>query len=358
MNDLKDSIAQLDVELAEDWQRSVQSIIDEAEEIQPWYIRTMIGFGAWLASMLFVIFIASISALASEASFVFVGLAFIVGANILHFKVQNDFTIQAALAFSLSGQALLAMGVGQLSGLNDIEIVSFVLIICNVILFITFQDLIHRFLSVCIVLASFMVVMFNWEQQGMFSFVVPVTSLVFAWLVMMRSHSKFSYDTLAPLASALMAGTFGIVMLSTFYVLPELVTRVSFFPRPWVATVGLSAVVLYVQYQSLSVVSGKAKPLYQTSMYIITLILMLSSLNAPGIMFSLLVILLGVLYGHKIYSGIGIAFMSIFTMMYFYGIDTSLLTKSYTLIATGTVLLVGRWWLTKYCIVRNEQVKE
>jgi uncharacterized membrane protein len=43
----------------------------------------------------------------------------------------------------------------------------------------------------------------------------------------------------------------------------------------------------------------------------------------------------------------GIAFLVLFIATYFYGIQVTMLTKSITLAATGTVILLARWLFVK-----------
>lgn len=346
---------QLDVELPADWQSTVETVARQEQEHQAWYIRSMIGFGAWIASLFFVGFVTSLSMFASESSLIVVGLFFILLANIFNFKLRNDFIDHVALAFSLAGQVLMVAGIADLSGWGDPEAACITLIVCNSVLFFSFRDNVHRFLGVTISIGSLVVLLYHWEQQQLLTWLVPVMSFFFAWLLMQQGKLRISYEKASPLTSALMNASFGIVLLSTFYILPELKDDFEFFPQPWVATVGVSLVTLFVLYRLLPSFIQHANTRYQISVYVFTLVIMLCSLSAPGIMFSFLVILLSVTHGHRVYTGIGMAFMIVFVVMYFYGIETSLLTKSYTLTLTGIALLAGRWWL-KQCHKQMEQV--
>ena len=52
---------------------------------QPWYIRTMVGFGAWLASLLLIGFVTGFS-LAMEGGYSVIGLVLIGGAILVVFQ--------------------------------------------------------------------------------------------------------------------------------------------------------------------------------------------------------------------------------------------------------------------------------
>ena len=76
-----------------------------------------------------------------------------------------------------------------------------------------------------------------------------------------------------------------------------------------------------------------------------TIALIAAALPAPGILLALVVIALGAAQGSRFYAGAGLMFLAVFVTTFFYGIETSMLTKSITLAATGLVILFGRWLL-------------
>ena len=64
-----------------------------------------------------------------------------------------------------------------------------------------------------------------------------------------------------------------------------------------------------------------------------------------ALLLALIVTLLGAAAGQHTFAGAGIAFLAVFVTAYFYGMETTLLTKSITLVATGAAVLVARWIL-------------
>lgn len=72
-----------------------------------------------------------------------------------------------------------------------------------------------------------------------------------------------------------------------------------------------------------------------------------SSWAAPGLLLALIVAMLGTAAGNKSFTGAGIAFLALFIAAYFYGIETTMLTKSYTLVGSGAAVLLARWVLLK-----------
>ena len=67
----------------------------------------------------------------------------------------------------------------------------------------------------------------------------------------------------------------------------------------------------------------------------------------PGLVLALIVVMLGASSGNRVFIGAGITFLVLFVTMYFYGIQVTMLTKSLTLVATGSAVLFARWLILK-----------
>ncbi len=220
------------------------------QEIQPWYIRTMVGFGAWLASLLLIGFVGSVG-FAADAGFVIVGVLFIGGSIFVRRKSENDFMVQSALACSLAGQALLAYGIVEISSGGDFESVLSIVIILNAILFFVFPDRTHRVLSILIAMTSLSVLLYNWKLNA----IVPILGpLVAAAMVFFYKRQGLFIESgkghlIRPLMTGLMLTAFGFLLLSTVYILPDLSLEFAFYPRPWISTLLLGALLLYMGTQ-------------------------------------------------------------------------------------------------------------
>jgi len=343
-------------QLEADWQDRAESALARLDEAQPWYIRTMVGFGAWLASLLFISFVLGVSLVTTKGGFVVIGGLCITGALVLRYSLDNDFTNQAALAMNLAGQVLLAIGITQYRSGTDLETLLVTLIIINTLLIPFYRDRIFRFLAITFVAGAFVVLLYIWKSQASLAFLAPLLALVFLWMVM--SEDRFTVkgvDNLTrPLTTGLMISIFGITLLSTIYILPELIRDFEFYPRPWVSTIGFGLLLLFVEYRVSSEIFGDPRAPVALATYGMTLLLILATLPAPGMALSLIVIILAVSRGNRIMTGIGIAFLATYTGAYFYGIEITLLIKSYSLIATGMIVLMGRWILLKLSSQKRE----
>lgn len=334
--------------LPENSDDTVTVFFENMHETQPWYIRTMVGFGAWLASLLLIGFVGSIG-LAADAGFVIVGVFFIGGAIFARMKSENDFVVQSALASSLAGQALLAYGVVEISGGSEFESVLSIIIVLNGILFFVFPDRTHRVLSILIATTSLAFLLYSWK----FNAVVPVLGPVVA-AAMVYFHKKQGAiiengkgHLIRPLITGLMLTAFGFLLLSTVYILPELRWEFAFYPRPWISTILLGALLIYVGTQVWPQIGDVSRSSEMAVFYGLLVVITAAAWAIPGLLLALVVIMLGATSGNRVFIGAGITFLVVFIATYFYGIQVSMLTKSISLVATGTVVLAARWLLLK-----------
>jgi len=335
------------------WRSHAAVQLAREADVQPWYVRTMVGFGAWIASLLLILFIGSMSALLflgmgikldSLKQFAIAGFLLIAGAVLLRRVSSQDFMVQAALAASLAGQALFTLGVSD----NRFETGLVTLIVIQAVLIVVFPDRVHRFLSVIFGVAAAVVLLFHWKMQMKLHVLVLGLTVIFLWLeaneerFIERGRTEFTQ----PLAYGALIAMFGCVMLSTVYILPELIRLggFSFYPAPWVSSLGFGALLIYMQLhywrQDQLPLSG---PLL-VQLQVASALIVAASLPAPGIAASLLVLLVGSAQSNRLLTGVGFAFLSVFLAGYFYGIEQSMLDKSLTLTATGLLVLAAAFY--------------
>ena len=323
-----------------------EAMLARLEDAPPWYVRAMIAFGAWLASLSFMSFVMGVSLFATEGGFLATGAIFVVAAAVVRHRLDYDFSNQAALAMSLAGQVLIAVGVAKFGSNDSLEPPLLALIGLNAALIPLYPDRTHRFLSVIFMTAALVVLVYKWGIQDVLPFVAPVLAAAYVWLT--YSDARFvtrGRDALTwPISAGLMVSAFGVVLLAAVYVLPELAREFQFYPRPWISTLGFGALLLYIEHRELSGSFGKHNGA-RLAFYVVTMLVVVAALPAPGLVLSLVVVLMGAARGDRLMVGAGTAFLTVFTAAFFYGIETTLLVKSVILIATGTILLVGQWCL-------------
>ena len=298
--------------------------------------------------MLLIGFVGSIG-FATDAGFVIVGVLFIGGAIFARIKSRNDFMVQSALASSLAGQALLAYGIVEITGSGDFEAVLVIVIILNAILFFVFPDRTHRVLSILIATTSLGFLLYAWKLNA----IVPILGPAVAAAMMFFYNRQGVFiesgngHLTRPLINGLMLTAFGFLLMSTVYILPELGWEFAFYPRPWISTLLLGALLLYMGTQVWPQFGDKSGSTGMAVFYALLVLITAAAWAIPGLLLALIVIMLGTSSGNRVFIGAGVTFLVVFIATYFYGIQVSMLTKSITLVSTGAAVILARWLLLK-----------
>ena len=272
------------------------------------------------------------------------GLLFIVLAAVIRRVTSSDFTRQVALATSLAGQLLFAGGVAESSSSDEVEAFFLTLLVTNALLIGAIADRTHRFLSVCFIVTSAVSIVYLEEAQAIVPLFGP--ALAAGVVGLMRAEGRIVAlgldELLTPVTAGMLMSALGCLMLSTLYVLPEIADDFTFYPRPWISTVLLGALLLYVAHDVWSAMFDDSAGAAWVVAYASTLLVIGAAMAAPGLILSLLVMTLGLVHGNRLYAGTGVVFLVVFTAAYFYGIDATMLVKSATLVGTGIAVLVAR----------------
>lgn len=319
----------------------VQKTLDDFDQDTPWYIRTLVGLGAWFSSLFFIGFIAAVS-FRSEIGMVLLGVTLLAVGIGLRAKQKGDFWVQLTLAMGLSGQSMLLYGVSEslnISGFENVLILNLMLC-CG--LFWVFPDRIMRVLQLLFAGASLIVLIYTWEAKLLLPLIGPAAALGMVMLEETRSHwiSKGQYERFAPLQIGLMLAACGYLSLSTVYLLPELSRDIELYPNPWMSTILLGGILLFGSRKLWRAV------LPTTAQWLgfglCALVIGVSWYN-PGLLLAFIILLMGVQRGREGILGFGLTYLIAFLGMYFYGIEVTFLTKSITLIGAGIALLSVRW---------------
>jgi len=326
-------------------------MLQEKAAVQPWYVRTMVGFGAWLASLLLVGFFVGLFPGMYEVGFIVVGLVLVAGAVFFRRISDGDFIVQSTLAVSLAGQAMAAFGLLGVFEWDATEPVLIAIIIMSAVLFIIFPDRIHRVLSVLLAVGSFASLLYAQELNALIPVVGPAIAVAF---VVLYERQAVIIESgwgalLRPLQDGLVVGAFGCLMLSTVYVLPE-ITSYSFYPRPWISTLLLGGLFLYVGSRIWPPLVENARTPGLVLVYGLMLTVVLAAWSAPGLLLALIVVMVGTASGNRSMVGTGVVFLVVFVSAYFYGIQLTMLAKSGSLIASGVAILLVRWALLKVMV--------
>ena len=280
-----------------------------------------------------------------DGGYAVIGLGLIVGAIWVRRRSSSDFLVQCTLATSLAGQALFAYGFAEFVGHEEFEIfLGFALIVSSALFFL-FPDRIHRVIMVLLAGGSLTMLLYVRELNALVPGLGP--AFIGGSILVQQQMPRLvgsEYGVLArPLMSGLMLCAGGVLLLSTVYVLPELEVEFQFYPRPWISTILLGGLFLYLGTLIWPDVVGRADANALAVYYGMMILIIACAWNAPGLLLGLIVVMLGAESGSRTFVGAGIGLFGIFLATYFYGIEITMLTKSMTLVATGIAILAARW---------------
>jgi Domain of unknown function (DUF4401) len=332
-------------QVAADWRDAVLPALTAEAEESPWYIRSMIAFGAWVASLFLMAFIGGIGAIffSNESGLIVIALLTLAGVTLLRRRSSVEFVQHLLLAFSLGAQILLAFGLAVT--FRNASIVMLCLICIQGALILYYPDRLLQFLTVMAIVAELVFLIFDAKHYLYLHGLIVLLAVSAVWLAQIESRVYTgSWASLhAPIYHAVLLSLLGVMLLSTVYVIPDW-HHILYFPKSWIATLTMGVVLLYMVQRLLRRSTYPVRQAIQLFVYAGTLGFILLSWRAPGLVTALLVMLLGFHYANRFVIGMAIAFFGIFLTAFFYGIEVSLLHKSYTLMGTGALLLLG-WYL-------------
>ena len=251
----------------------------------PWFVRALIGIGAWVAAGFFLGFLSEADLIDwYTASLAVWGLAWIVGALVLRRVTRHEFFGQLSLAASVAGHVMTLVGVANAYD-HDMWPVAAVAVLLCVAQYPLNRDSLHRFLSV-----------------------VGTIGVVVGWLMGDDLHHLLHVVVLVEVAGVGAVFTAGRVRAG---------------------------------WRPLGFALATALPM--------TLLLTISGCEVatPGLLAAIGLIVLGYALGERVLLGLGVVFVPTFLIAYYYDLDVGLDIKSWTLMASGAVLLAARWVLSR-----------
>ena len=331
-----------------DWQQSVRDVLVKEHNEQPWYVRVMVGFSAWLASWMLIGFVVGAAVVESEQATLMLGVVLVVGAVVARCVSDNDFMTQMALAVSLAGEGLVVFAMSRIS--DSFEATMFSFIVMETLLVAFYPDVVHRFLSSASIIMAFSALLYKWEAQSFIHVIVVAGAAGFLLLLIKENQflARGQGKLILPVKWGVLFGQLSILMLSTIYVIPEIAEHMNIFPHPWISTLGLGAILLYLVMRSIKEETFVLTQSGKAIIYGVCVLAVLAASMAPGLIMALILLLTGFARADRVLTGVAIGFFAIFLAAFFYGIEVTLLMKSVLLVATGLVLLAARFAMKHY----------
>lgn len=317
-----------------------------ADAATPWYVRVMLGIAGLIAAgfLLGFIGLGFVFVVQDTTASIAVGLMVIVAAYVLFRAVtRNDFAAMFALAVSLAGQLLFVYGLmGLLGGWRASGLSFWILAALQLVLAVVMPNYIHRTLSAY---AAGMAFAYACGMSGA-SFVATGASAI-ALAALWLNEARFGprHAVALPMAYGLTLAFLHLQAASLFWLSLPAVFGARLVAGPWplagtVLTAAAFIVTAAVLFQREGWKMNTPRTLLAMGAVVAMCVL---SVQAPGIVACLLIVLLGFSNGNRLLVGVGIAALALYLAGYYYRLDVTLLHKSAVLLVTGLVLLGARW---------------
>jgi len=306
-----------------------------------WYIRLMMVFGAWIASIFFLLAIFIAELVKSAESALVMGTVWIIAAVFLRKKASQTFPVQLALALSVAGHIMFCYALADI--FNDVLAAVISMIVLSIVLYPLYKDVLHRFLSPLSAIAFIIFWIYDEKLYWMFHILILAEIIAVAILF---TNTKIKSD-FRPLAYA-----FAVAIPTTLLlILIGEPIRFLFRYNGWlnfdwlVAKVMFSFALLWLYQWALgSLERLKQQPI----LFGVIATLILGFISTPGLLAALWLMILGYSLRDYILVALAIVFFPVFITIYYYNLDLTLDIKSYILMASGIIFLLMRWYLSKF----------
>jgi hypothetical protein len=313
----------------------------------PWYVRVLIGFGAWLAACFLCFFFGLLVNWRDETVFFFLGLLLCGGTGGLRRLSSHIFLSQLFLAFCLTGQALFIVGLAQLTDSATVTALGFLLL--ELALLALYPDRILRFLAT---VGAALALLFLAYQSHLLT-LVDLTLAGFAALLhfLFLSQARLQrgpFRTLAsPMAFALAVVFLGALLTrGLLHLDSEFQLKLTDSPIGGL-TLGLALVTMYTAARVLQETGLEVSGTAGVTVFVSLGLTALLTLNTPGVIAAAGVLALAFHRRSVVMLGLAVAFLIGFGVLYYYDLTLSLLAKSGALVGSGLVLLGLRLFLLR-----------
>jgi hypothetical protein len=298
----------------------------------PWFVRLLVGFGAWVASGFLVAFLFMVDLVPEDLGAALFGAFVLVGAGALRRSPAaegSDFLQQSALAGWLVGQLMVVFGMAE--GTDSPPVTAGVVLLVQVASMAFFPDAVARFLASGFAVASVLALMLHWKvpQGDEVAFLLSALGAGLIWW-----HRP-----------ALLAGRFpqavnpvgyGLVFSALALLALALADPLEQHPSGILASTALSAGVLLMAWCLLGERRRSGPGLAVLGL---VLLLGLATSSAPGVMAAVGTLVLGFRAGERGLLALAWSFLLFFLAAFYYNLEVPLLEKSGLLLASGALLL-------------------
>ena len=302
------------------------------EERDPILLKALTGISAWIAS-LFLLGFVGVGLQPEEDVLIFLGLLTSGFAITIHLKVKGAgiFIQQSTLACMMCGHALLLIGVlAQFDFREPVLPLAITQTALCAIPIWAFRKAAYRVISLLFAAWFWAYYSIDMDSPWLFRIVLAIEVAAFAVLVIRRAKvSSFNY-------------ALAIAIGGTLFFLDWIQSNIwhgTFDEALWPSNLILAALFFYVGFNFLR----REHAMRPKILLLYGVLVALAFLSSPGLLFAIALLLLGYGLRDHIFLGLGLLYLPLFFIYFYYSLQVSLLAKSGILITSGGLCLFVAW---------------
>lgn len=327
-------------------------VLEKDSNAPTWYIQSLMGCGGWIAALFFFfscgsLFLFTLFDSDDALPVIIIGLLMVIVSTASRYASKNLALSQFLLVVHIVGQIIFFTGVVMLSNGDSPMGFGMALALLNVVVLAVYPDNLVRFLAAVAVYSGLVIITADMGDDIILTNITilggvsgAVTLTIFGGLLQPTIQIRYR-DIWQPLGYA----SAGAMVVFLVGVLLNFSGDVSNSIAPIIAAMLMLALSLWAV---VIILQSYDVPLPGQAFYAaggLLLVVGLLTINTPGVLGGLLLILLGQRSRDGILLTLGYAALTGFVVYYYYNLSATLLVKSFIMMATGAVLLGGRFAL-------------
>jgi len=314
----------------------INTVLQQEVETTPWFVTALVGISAWLSVFLFLFFIFLSHIIDDASSAIVVGFILLVATIFLNYLHKNRlFISQLALALNITGQISFIGGIAVADG--NIIAAALTTWFLEILLIFVYKNNILRFLAVTIATLAALVLLYEFKLYQGIHVVIILLAAGSSWYWLAESDhltDKMMRSIYQPLGYGFVIALQMVLLLSILQNTPN-IPNVTW----WYSTIGLISILLMLEIYLLDGYGIPMSAPQSYAIFISTLLVGLLLYQSPGIIASIIILVLGFQRGNRVLMGLAIIFLTLFIIAFYYHLNITLLMKSITLMTTGIALL-------------------
>ena len=303
-------------------------------EPPPWYVALLHGLGGLIAGFLLLSFLTeTVLDDPEDLTFGFTGCLLIAAAAVIARFQSHPFLRLFALSLSLAGYAAFCV---YLLKNFDLGTLAATLVLVTAGLYALYRDALHRFFSVLLML----IVLAYWvlEEGG-----IPADA-VHGLLLLAAAATIWAFGTTAAPRAARAGGYAAMIFLlglPHLVLFPDVDREIVWWPARIVGA-GFALAVLWQIHRAYRAFQGAWLAAATIGVAAV------GAATTPGLAFAIGLLALGFWRSERILTALGLLFVPVFIVVFYYDLQLTLLDKSLMLMAGGAALLALRQGLVHW----------